>query len=217
MKLVKSLAMALALAGFAQIASAQDVEVKFSPRIENNLSSIDRIELKREKYFREYRLEGANRRNVRNLNTSVFIETEFANERLIPDIEDFSFRALVEAMAAHDLNHVDGRDPAHRLVVEIDKFWVSNYSLNKFSSFNTRMVGTVSLVDASGATVASKDVDTIILPQFTPAWNYKGREYAFLNQSANVRVAPVLATFLKKGIEGVYPEADVPGPIFIRQ
>ncbi len=209
-------AVALGLSAPAS-ASAMDVEVKLSPRIENNLKSIDRIELRRESFFREYRVEGANRRPVGNLNVNRFAETEFANERLIPEIDNFSFANLAEAMAAHSLSTVEAHDPDHKLVVEIDNFWVSNYSLNKFATFNTRMVGTVSLVDASGQTVASEKVDTPIVPQFTQAWNYQGSEYAYLIDSANVRVSPVMATFLEKGIERLYPDADVPGPIFVRR
>ena len=209
----------IGLAAFASTgaASAVDVEVKFSPRIENNMGGIDRIENKREAFFREHRIEGANRRQVRNLNTSVYVGTEFGNERLIPDVEDFSFANLVEAMAEHNLAQVENRDDSQKLVVEIDNFWVSNYSLNKFSSFNTRMIGTVSLVDADGNVVDSKKIDTVILPKFTANFNYTGPNYAFLRQSANVRVAPVLATFLEKGVEQLYPGSDVPGPIFIRE
>lgn len=209
-------AVALGLSGSLS-ASAMDVEVKLSPRIEKNLKSIDRIELRRESFFREYRVEGANRRPVGNLNVNRFSETEFANERLIPEIDDFSFVNLAAAMAEHSLSKVEEHNPGHKLVVEIDKFWVTNYSLTKFASFNTRMVGTVSLVDAAGKTVASEEVDTPIVPQFTQSWNYQGSEYAYLIDSANVRVAPLMATFLEKGIERLYPDADVPGPIFVRR
>lgn len=43
-------AVALGLSGSLS-ASAMDVEVKLSPRIEKNLKSIDRIELRRESFF----------------------------------------------------------------------------------------------------------------------------------------------------------------------
>lgn len=209
-------ALALGMVGFTG-AAAMDVEVKLSPRIEKNLKSIDRIELRREAFFREYRVEGANRRPVGNLNVNRFSETEFANERLIPDIDDFSFTNLASAMAEHSLEAAGGLQDDQKLLVEIDNFWVSNYSLNKFATFTTRMKGTVSLLDASGDVVASKDVDTALVPQFTQSWNYQGSEYAYLIDSANVRVSPIMANFIKKGIEGVYPEADVPGPIFVRR
>lgn len=217
MTMMRLLIVALTMVGFAQGASALNVEIRLSPKIESNLDRIDSMEMKREVFFREHRLEGANRFNVRTLNRSRFVTTEFAAERLFPDVEDFSIRSLITAMAEHDLAQVADHDPAHKLIVQIDQFWAQNYSVNAFNSFNTRMVGTVSLVDAAGATVASKDVDTVIVPQFTGNWNYNGSEYAFLEQSRDVRFAPVLATFLKKGIEGLYPGADVPGPIFIRE
>jgi len=120
-------------------------------------------------------------------------------------------------MASNGLAHAKSHNDANRLVVEIDEFYASNYSLAKFRSFNTRMKGTVSLVDAAGKTIATEEVSTVILPQFNGSGSYTGSEYAFLRQSMNVRIAPILATFIKKGIEGLYADADVPGPIFLRQ
>ena len=203
--------------GLAQPAAATNVEVKFSPRIQENLKSLNIIEKKREAFFRKYREEGANRIPNSIVNVARFSGTEFGTERLIPDVEDFSVAALVEAMATYNVAQVKGHDKSHRLVVEIDKFFASNYSLAKFSSFNTRMSGRVSLVDASGKTVASEKVSTVIVPQFTGNRSYTGSEYAFLGQSMNVRMAPVLASFLRKGIRKLYPDADVPGPIFLRE
>lgn len=219
MRLSKLAALIVAMVGFGlpQTASAADVEVKFSPRIQDNLATLDRVEKKREIFFRKYREEGANRIPNSTLNVTRFSGTEFGTERLIPDVDDFSVAALVEAMASYSLAQVKDHDDTNTLVVEIDKFYASNYSVAKFSSFNTRMSGSVSLVDSTGKTIATEEVSTAIVPQFTGTLSYTGSEYAFLNQSMNVRMAPVLANFLRKGIEKLYPDADVPGPIFLRE
>lgn len=219
MRLSKLFILTTLLLGFgaAQPAVAADVEVKFSPTIQENLARLNIMEKKREAFFRKYREEGANRIPNSIVNVTRFSGTEFGTERLIPKMEDFSVAALVEAMATYNLAQVEGHNKAHRLVVEIDKFFASNYSLAKFSSFNTRMSGRVSLVDSSGKTIASEKVSTAIVPQFTGNRSYTGSEYAFLGQSMNVRMAPVLATFLRKGIKKLYPAADVPGPIFLRE
>lgn len=221
MKIWKTLTFACALVGAATgmpaNADVPDVEIKFSDRIQENLKSIDRIELRREKFFRKYRIEGANRRDVGNLNRSRFNNTEFATERLIPEIDDFSVNALMNAVLENSLEKVTDADPDHTLVVEIENFWVQNYSLNRFSTFNTRMKGKFSLLDASGATVASEEIDTVLVPQFTGQWNYDGPEYAFLDQSRDVRIAPIFSYFAKRGIESLYPDADVPGPIFVKR
>jgi len=219
MKVLKLVAITTMLAGIGvpQIANAADVDVKFSPRIQESLARIDQIEKKREVYFRKYRQEGANRRPNDVRNVSRFVGTEFGTERLIPEVDDFNIVALAKAMALHDLKQAKSHDAANKIVVQIDEFFAANYSLAKFSSFNTRMKGTVSLVDPTGKTIASKDVATVILPQFSGSTSYTGSEYAFLRQSMDVRMAPILATFIEKGIEGLYPDADVPGPIFLRQ
>ena len=219
MKFLKLAAITAVLAGFGapQMASAVDVNVKFSPRIQDSLSRLDRIEKTREVFFRKYREEGANRRPNAIQNVSRFSGTEFGAERLIPEVDDFSITALAEAMATYGLAQTKNHDGANKLVVEIDEFYAANYSLAKFRSFNTRMSGTVSLVDPTGKTIATQEVSTVILPQFSGSTSYDGSEYAFLRQSMNVRVAPILATFIEKGIEGLYPDTDVPGPIFLRQ
>ncbi len=219
MRIFKVAALTVALVGFAlpQTASATDVEVKFSPRIQENLATLDRVEKKREVFFRKYREEGANRIPNSTLNVTRFSRTEFGTERLIPEVDNFSVAALAEAMATYSLAQVKGHDDANTLVVEIDEFFASNYSVAKFKSFNTRMSGRVSLVDSAGKTIASEKVSTAIVPQFTGTLSYTGSEYAFLDQSRNVRMAPVLASFLRKGIEKLYPDADVPGPIFLRE
>ncbi len=219
MRLSKLFILTTLLLGFgaAQPAVAADVEVNFSPLIQKNLARLNIMEKKREAFFRKYREEGANRIPNSIVNVTRFSGTEFGTERLIPQVEDFSVSALVEAMATYSLAQVKTHNKAHRLVVEIDKFYASNYSLAKFKSFNTRMSGRISLVDASGKTVASEKVSTAIVPQFTGTRSYTGSEYAFLGQSKDVRMAPVLATFLRKGIKKLYPGADVPGPIFLRE
>lgn len=209
----------LTIAGFGlaatQIASAADVNVKFSPRIEKNLASLNQVEKKREVHFRQYREEGSSRVNTRNLNYARFAKAEFAAERLIPNVEDFSIRAIAEAMAAHSLVSVENHNPDHKLVVEIEDFFAANYPIAKFSSFSTRMKGRVSLLDAADKVIATKEISTTIIPHWSGNYSYSGPEYAFLEQSMDVRFAPVLAAFLKKGIERLYPDADVPGPIFL--
>lgn len=219
MKLLKLAAVAAAFAGLSapQIASAMDVDVKFSPRIQKNLNRLDGIEKKREAFFRKYREEGANRRPNAIQNVSRFVGTEFGTERLIPEVDDFNITALVEAMAINGLEQTKSHDASNKLVVEIDEFFAANYSLSLFRSFNTRMSGSVSLVDASGKTIATEKVSTVILPQFSGSASYTGTEYAFLRQSMNVRMGPILATFIEKGIEGLYPDADVPGAVFLRE
>lgn len=207
----------LSLAPAQADASGGSVDVIFGDRIQANMNALDRIETQREQFFREHRFELNNGQRGGNAPQAFFTKTEFGNERVVPDIDNFSFASFTEAMADYNFNMVEEREAGHRLKVEIDNFFLARHSLAKFSSFNTRMKGRMSILDADGNEVRSVKVNTQILPTFTSKRAYDGPQHAYLTEAMDVRYGPILATFLEKGIEKLYPDADVPGPIFIRR
>lgn len=198
-------------------AEQSSVEVVFGDRITENIDALNRIEVQREKFFRQHRFELNNGARGGNAPKAFFTKTEFGNERVMPDIDDFSFANFTEAMAAYAFDQVEDKVPGHTLKVEIDNFFLSRHSLAKFSSFNSRMKGRMSILDANGNEVRSVKVNTQILPTFTSKRAYDGPQLAYLAESRDVRYGPMLASFIEKGIEKLYPDADVPGPIFIRR
>lgn len=208
---------AFSLAAAQADASGGSVEVVFGDRIQANMNALDRIETQREQFFREHRFELNNGQRGGNAPQAFFTKTVFGNERVVPEIENFSLERFTAAMADYNFNMVENREPGHRLKVEIDNFYLARHSLAKFSSFNTRMEGRMSIVDAGGNEVRSVEVNTQILPTFTSKRAYDGPQHAYLTEAMDVRFGPILASFLEKGIEQLYPDADVPGPIFIRR
>lgn len=138
MKQLLSLLFALGMFAGTGVASAIDVEVKFSPRIEKSLVAIDATEQRRASHFRSLNGNGTG-------------------------IEDITFENLVLAAAEGGLSQLGHGYDDHKLLIEIDSFSIPSYSLAKFRGMRTRMKGRFSLIDANGVVVASEEVKTLIL------------------------------------------------------
>ncbi|WP_262694607.1 hypothetical protein [Kordiimonas aquimaris] len=218
MKMIKFMMVAAtALPMMLAVPASADVEVVFSEQIEGDMDRLNQLEVRREEFFRKYRQEGSRRFRPGRADQVYFKNVKFAHEKLIPEVDDYSVQALANAMVAYNLSKIESHNPAHTLRVEIDDFNVSNYSLARYSQGPTRMKGTMSIIDANGRVVRSERVVTALLPKFSSVIRYDGEEYAYLRDMMNVRVGPMLASFLEKGMEDLYPDADVPGPIFLRR
>lgn len=217
MKFNRAFVLVLAMVSFGAVPAAADVVVKLSPLLEENYERMNKMESRREEFFRKNRKEGVGPQFVRTTNRARFAKAEFGNERLIPDVEDFSIKALIEAMVEHDLKHAANYQDGETLLVEIEEFFASNYPVNNFRSFNNRMKGRISVVDAEGNTLRSEAFTQVLVPEFSAHRGYDGPDYAYLRESVGVRMAPVLASFLKHGIEALYPGSNIPGPVLLRE
>lgn len=211
------IAAATALPVMLSAPAAADVEVIFSERIMGDMAALNQLELRREEFFREYRQEGARRFRPQRVDQVFLTGVDFAHEKLIPELEEYSVQALADAMAQYNLAQIKEHNPNHTLRIEIEDFNISNYSLARYAQGPTRMKGTMSIIDEAGNVVRSEKVRTAMLPKFTSVRRYDGKEYAYMRETMDVRMGPMLASFMEKGMEDLYPEADVPGPIFIRR
>jgi hypothetical protein len=194
-----------------------ELEINFSEYLDKRMERISAIDRGREKVFRKYRRDGS-RRSLRPrdvLNKSRFFQTEWANERLIPDLAEYSVPSLLTEMMKRGIEgaNPDGFDG--RVVLEVDKMYVSRFPLAAINSFNTRMEGKVKLFDNQGDLVAEYDLWTGLVPKFTASRNYKGPDYAYLSTSGATRVGPIAAEFVAEALEKVFPNYDAPDLIFL--
>jgi hypothetical protein len=217
MSLLKSsIVISMLMTAFSASAFAAEAEVVFTGRIAKDLSRIDNLELVREKFFRKNRREGVGKFERSRIRAGLFVKAEFANERLIPNIDDFSIQALANAMATYSFDKEPQRTPGENLKVEIENFSIISYSLARYSQGPTRMKGKVSVLDDAGNVIRTVDVFHAMVPRWTNNRSYDGAEYAYARDSGNVRIAPMIASFIEQGLEELYPGSDVPGPIFIQ-
>ncbi|PCI62442.1 MAG: hypothetical protein COB37_06945 [Kordiimonadales bacterium] len=210
--------LALLLAASSVPASAADVvvDVSFSEDIAKGMQSINSLEKRREKFFRRNYGEARNS-GFSKIGRSRYKYAEFAGERLIPNLDDFTLENIIRRTVQHDIAVMDLPNKPARISVTLTRMKVSNYSLARFKSFSSVMTGTVTSFDASGAQVGSTNLTWEFLPRYTQDVRYKGSEYVYLEESIGVRIAPLTTGFIERALERLYPESDAPGTIILTQ
>jgi len=190
------------------------VEVVFTGRILDDMGRINKLEKRREKYFRKHRGE-TRRRGFPKLARSRYSKTEFAVERLIPELEDFSVEHFIRRAVLRNVKEMGLENVPARIKVTLQQMRIADYSLAPYRSHSTTMKGVVEVFDKNGDRTGAVNLTWEMIPLFTTDHNYAGREYVFLRESAYVRIAPLTLGFLEKALEHMFPGKDAPGPVFI--
>ncbi len=216
-KLTSGILCLSAVLGMAFSAQAE-VKVSFSDSLNERMNRINAIEKKREKIFRQFRTEGtrANISRIAHFNISRFNGTEWGNERLVKELDDFTIPNLITGMFEKSIKEA-APDFDGDVLVHIDNLRVANSPLAWLTSFNTRMAGTVKLVNTDGEVIAETTLSTIGVPEFSRSRNYKGRDYAYMRSARNTRVGPIAAEFNEKVFKQLYPDYDARGAIFLSE
>ena len=190
------------------------VDVIFTGRIQKDLDRINKLELRREKYFRKHRGE-TRRHGVSKLARSRYSKAEFAIERLFPKLADYTFESLIQQAVLHNLKAMNFGSAPARIRVKLLEMRIADYSIARYRSHATTMKGIVEIFDNEGARTGAIKLTWEMIPLYTSDRGYSGREYVFLRESAYVRIAPLTLGFLEKALEQLFPGADAPGPVFI--
>ncbi|UTW54975.1 hypothetical protein [Kordiimonas sp. SCSIO 12610] len=206
----------LGLSGTA-FAESDIIELSFSKYLAKRMDRISAIDKQREEVFRDFRRDGSRQaqRPRDRLNNSRFFQTEWANERLIPNLDDYSVPALIEEMMKRGIEEASPDGFNGRIVLDITELRIANFPLAAINSFNSRMKGVVKHYDENNNLIAEHKVWTALVPKFTAGRNYQGRDYAYLTTSGTTRVGPVAAEFTAKALEKIFPDYDAPDLVFL--
>jgi len=206
-------AAALLMPGSAALA---EVEVTFADRLQAKMDRINDIDTRREEAFREFRTEGTRGGLPPNakLNVSLFAGTEWGNERLFPDIKDYSVPALFQVMMERGIKEAD---PAFdgMVKVRIKKLQIQSFSLAALRSRNTQAGGDVTVLDKDGNVVAEHYIWVSPVPEYTASRSYTGPDYAYRKAAVTTRVGPIAAEFTEKALKKLYPGYDAPGLVIV--
>lgn len=193
-----------------------DVEVTFSDYLASKMDRINAIDEQREAVFREFRTEGTRtgiQPNAR-LNRGRFAGTQWAHERLFPNLEDYTIPGLIKAMMERGIKEADP-DFKGSVQLEIDKLRVQSFSLAALRGPNTQMSGDVTVLDAAGNVLQQHYIWTAIVPRYTAARSYDGPDYAYRAAALNTRIGPIAAEFTEKALRTLYPGYDAPGVVVV--
>lgn len=195
----------IALAGLlfsaAGSAEAVEVDIRFSKYLTKVMPRVNVVEREREEYFRRYR---QTRRHSRELASARWPSVQWANEVLIPDLNDFSVEALTSGFVTASLERA-GVDGVDRIEIVLDRLRVENHAVAIISGPSSVATGTITAYDAAGNVIGTADVSATLITNFQAAPRYNGTDFAFPDTTRRVRVGPTLAHFVYKGLGMIFP------------
>lgn len=210
----------IALAGFlfsaaAGSAGAVDVDIKFSQNLAKVMPKVNSIERQREDQFRRYRqTKRTSFNNSRRLASAHWPAVQWANEVLVPDFDDFSVEALTRGFVSASLARA-GVDGVERVVIELDRLHVKNYSITTLRGPSNYAIGSITAYDAAGNVIGTADVTANLVVDFLTAPRYEGNDFAFPDTSQHLRVGPTLAYFVYKGLGRIFPDREFARTVMI--
>jgi len=210
-----------AIAG-AQIVPSADsysVDVKFPEGVERRMLSINNLEQNFEERFREDRNDGTtlSRTGTQRFAASQTAGTEWAGERLIGDVSDYTLDNLVKSMVAYNINRAVP-DFSGSIELTIERFKLSNPSIAILEWSESYARGRIKVTNADGRVLFDDTVRADLVVDTTVDSAYEGPELAFVETDPSKRVGPTLAYFIERALEQVWPEhaEDFVGPVIVR-
>ncbi|MGD8327252.1 MAG: hypothetical protein PVF65_10065 [Sphingomonadales bacterium] len=206
---MKSLyAFALGL-GFVALSSPSyaQTQIIFEGYVGERISALDAQEQRYEKRFRAYRHTDRNpARSTFRLNKARFFETEWAGERLIENIEDFTAEHLLQALVDYNLARVDDPIAPSKLRFVVDQLKTENNAVAIFDGSHSYMTGRMEVLGEGGAVVQSYDISANFVRQPSVERNYKGPDLFYFTTDPELRVGPLFTQFVAKGLNKLYPD-----------
>jgi len=192
-----------------------NVEIVFSDYLQSKMIKISYHDKKREEAFREYRAEGnksdarAGRFAYRNHRVP-----GWANENLIPNIDNYDVPSLIQAMMERGLKEADP-DFDGTITVNVERLKVVHFPFIKINSSKTQMAGNVQVKNAAGDVVAEHHIVAYLSEHFSRSRFYDGPDYVYQIAAANTRIGPIATKFTEKVLEKIFPGYNAPGPHFM--
>ena len=215
-------AMLAAMPAAAQIAPETknySVEVGYSDSLNKVIDRVNRVEQVMEERFRKYR---HTQRSHRAAGIFRFAEaktagTRWANETLIPKVDEYTVTNLIKALTADNINRASPEFEG-AVMYDISRFKVTNHDVAIMNGSSSYIIGRVVVVNADGSPIFAEDVTVNLVVDPTTDNSYKGPKYAFFETDPANRVGPTIAYFVERALEKIWPDKkdEIHGPVIIR-
>ena len=196
------------------------VTVTFAKAIADKLPQINQVEQALEKRFREHRYYARSYRQAgvfRNTRVS-FSKVRWANELLIPTVEQYTLPNLIAAVTRYELKQAVP-DFRGEVRYHIDAIKVANHDVALLRGASSYVIGSVEVRDASGKLVGKADkVTANLVVDYTVDSSYQGPQLAFAETDEHNRLGPTITYFVSRALAKIWPEkADkFQRPIIVR-
>lgn len=198
---------------------AAQVSVEFAPGVERYLPRINAIEQNREENFRQTLTSVQSPANsVFTFNRQRLEGTQWAGERLITDIDQYTVENLARKLVEDNLARMGISDNDGSIEIMIDRIRVSNYAIPRIGAANTYVEGTVRWSEAQSASHREEQVTANLVRIPVLDQTYTGPKYAFAEPDENNRIGPVLSQFVEVALARLFPEHadDIHGPVLVK-
>jgi len=197
----------------------ESIEVVFSDSISQALERVNHVERILEERFRKFRHTQRSHRSagVFRFSRTLTDGTRWANETLIPELENYTVVNLMKALTADNLARAVP-DFEGRILYRINRLKIENHDVSFLNGPSSYMTGEVVAHGPDGEVIGAYDVSANLVVNPTIDREYTGPEYAFFQTDPTQRVGPTAAYFVEKALERVWPdkEDEIHGPIIIR-
>lgn len=208
MKPLYAFTLGLSLVALSSPSYAQ-TQIIFEGYVGERIDALNAQEQRYEKRFRAYRHTDRNAaRSTYRLNKARFFETEWAGERLIENIEDFTAEHLLQALVDYNLARVDNPIVSSKLRFVVDQLKTENNSVAIFDSSHSYMKGRMDVLGDGGEVLESYDISANYVHQPSVERNYKGPDLFYFTTDPELRVGPLFTQFVAKGLSKLYPETQ---------
>ncbi len=196
------------------------VTVTFAKAIAGKLPQINQVEQALEKRFREHRYYARSYRQAgvfRNTRVS-FSKVRWANELLIPTVEQYTLPNLIAAITRYEVKQAVP-DFRGEVRYHIDALKVANHDVALLRGASSYVIGSVEVRDAAGKLVGKADkVSANLVVDYTVDSSYQGPHLAFAETDEHNRLGPTVTYFVSQALAKIWPEkADkFQRPIIVR-
>ncbi|GIX17948.1 MAG: hypothetical protein KatS3mg119_2134 [Rhodothalassiaceae bacterium] len=225
------LAAGAVLAGWAPAALADEavnylddskvkVVVTFDEPLASKLPQIAQVEQALEERFRKTRHYGRSYREggvFRNTRVS-HANVRWANELLIPEVEQYTLPNLIAAITRYELEQAVP-DFRGEVKYHIDTIKVANHDVALLNGASSYVIGSVEVRDANGNLVGKADkVSANLVVDYTVDSSYQGPKLAFAETDEHNRLGPTVTYFVSRALARVWPDREDKflGPMIVR-
>ncbi len=184
------------------------VTVTFDKAIADKLPQINQVEQALEKRFREHRYYARSYRQAgifRNTRVS-FSKVRWANELLIPRVEQYTLPNLIAAVTRYELKQAVP-DFRGEVRYHINAIKVANHDVALLRGASSYVIGSVEVRDASGKLVGKADkISANLVVDYTVDSSYEGPQLAFAETDEHNRLGPTVTYFVSRALAKIWPE-----------
>ena len=209
---IKGIVGAVLIVG-ASVAVRADVKITYSPKLQKHLSEINEHEIRSETEIREDRADWKALALKRGVDPEKIERNRKprTNDRLIPDIEDYSVTNLLKVMFERGVKEADP-DFKGDVLVHVERLGVHTHAVSVLRAGDTymnRYCG--NWWHLMALLLWKKKVSANPVRRFVSDRQYDGPNYVYWQGSLNQTVGPIFAYFSKKALDRLFPDYDAPG------